>query len=102
MDEEQALKRESRPVRPHAWRDVMAKAMARDPAIGVWKLNLTRSSFKRFSPPQSGSMTVEPWGDGLKVTAIMIDARGNKFNPQIAYKFDGRDYPLKDSPLADT
>jgi hypothetical protein len=81
---------------------VMAKQMTPDPAIGVWKLNVPKSSFRLVPAPKSSVMKVEPWEDGLKVSADSIDAQGNRLHPETAYKFDGKDYPLKGSPLADT
>jgi len=75
--------------------------MPPDPAVGVWQLDIARSSFKRVPALKSRTMTVEPWEDGLKVSVIMIDAQGNQLQPQTSYKFDGKDYPLKGSPIAD-
>ena len=79
----------------------MAEQMAPDPAIGTWKLNFASSSFRLFPAPKSSVMKVEAWEDGLKVTADTVDAQGNKVHPEAAYKFDGKDYPIKGSPLAD-
>jgi hypothetical protein len=78
----------------------MAKAMAPDPAIGIWTLNLSKSSFRLVPTPSM--VKIEAWEDGLKVTADIPGARGNKRQPVIVYKFDGQEYPLVGSPLADT
>ena len=72
----------------------MAKAMAPDPAIGVWKLNIAQSSFALAPAPKGSVMKVEAWEGGLKVIADTIDADGNRHCPTIACKFDGKDYPL--------
>ena len=80
----------------------MAKAMAPDPAIGVWKLDLGKSCFRRLLAPKSSVMKVEPWEDGLRVSADTFDTEGNKVHTATAYKFDGKDYPIKGSPLANT
>jgi len=74
--------------------------MAPYPAIGVWKLNLKKSSLRLVPTP--GVLSVEPWGNGLKVSANTNDVQRKPFHPAIAYKFDGKDYPLKGSTLADT
>src|SRR5215467_8580736 len=81
---------------------VMAKAMAPDPAIGVWKLDLDKSNFALLPAPKGSVMKVEAWKDALKVSADTIDAHGNRICPTIECKFDGADYPITDSPLADS
>jgi hypothetical protein len=78
----------------------MAKAMAPDPAIGIWRLNLSKSSLRLVPTPSV--MKIESCEDGLKVSADIIDPQGNKLQPAIVYKFDGQDYPLVGSPIADT
>ena len=80
----------------------MARQMAQDPAIGTWKLNLVKSNFKLTPAPKSSVLRVEAWEDGLKLSVDTVDAQGNKLRPEAAYKFDGKDYPIKGSPLADT
>ena len=44
----------------------MAKQMAPDPAIGTWKLNVAKSSFKLTPPLKSSVGKVEAWEGGLK------------------------------------
>jgi hypothetical protein len=78
----------------------MAKDAAPDPAIGIWKLSVPLSSFTLIPLPKV--IRVEAWNDGLKVSAEIIDAHGNKTHLQIAYKCDGNDYPLTGFPLADS
>ena len=80
----------------------MATESAPDPAIGIWKLSVPLSSFTLGPIPKSSFIRVEAWNDGLKVSAEIIDAHGNKTHPQIAYKCDGNDYPLTGFPLADS
>ncbi len=38
----------------------------------------------------------------LKVNADIVDAQENKMHVEAAYKFDGKDYPIKGLPMADT
>jgi hypothetical protein len=80
----------------------MGKAIAADPAIGIWKLNLVKSGFALAPAPKSSMIKVEARGDGLKVTADTVNATGNRLQPEIVYKFDGKDYPLTGSPLVDS
>ena len=80
----------------------MSKPMAPGPAIRIWKLNVGNSTFRLVPAPTSSVMRIETWEDGLKVSADTIDGQRNKLHTETAYKFDGKDYPLTGSPLADT
>jgi hypothetical protein len=77
----------------------MAKPTA--PA-GVWKLNLNNSPFVLRPAPKSSVIKVQRWEDGVSVSTDTIDAAGNNFHLEVAYKFNGRDYPVSGSPIADT
>ena len=89
------------PANHHSMEVIMAKPAAPDPAIGIWKLNVGESTFKIIPAPKSTIMKIEVWEDGLKIRVDTIDAQGNELHPEVAYKFDGKDYPMKGSPLAD-
>jgi hypothetical protein len=80
----------------------LAKQMEPDPAIGTWKLNVAKSSFKLTPAPKSSVLKIEAWEDGVRVNLDTVDAQGNKLHPEATYKFDGKDYPIKGSSLADT
>jgi hypothetical protein len=43
----------------------------------------------------------EPWEDGMKATMDVVDAEGKKIHAEVAAKFDGKDYAIKGSPMAD-
>jgi hypothetical protein len=74
-----------------------------DPLIGTWKLNLTKSKYSLGPPPKSQIIKYEPYGgDGLKITTDGVDAQGNSTHTETSAKFDGKDYPLTGSPIADT
>ena len=72
-----------------------------DPMVGTWKLNLSKSTYSPGPAPKSGISKFEPWEDGMKATIDMVDGRGNKIHSEAAVKFDGKDYPIKGSPIAD-
>jgi hypothetical protein len=80
----------------------MAKEIASDPAIGIWKLDIDRSSFALGPAPKASVMNIEACGDGLKLSTNTIDHQGNRTHMDAAYKFDGKDYPLNGSSVADT
>jgi hypothetical protein len=78
----------------------MARPIAPNPAVGLWKLNLAKSSFRLVPIPSV--LKIEPREDGLKVSADTIDAKGTNLHPAVVYKFDGKNYPLVGTPVADT
>jgi hypothetical protein len=80
----------------------MAKELATDPTIGVWKLDVDKSNFTLGPAPMGSVMKVEAWEDGLKMSADTIAAGGERIHPEIAYRFDGNDYSLTGSPVADS
>ena len=81
----------------------MSKRMpANDPILGTWKVNLSKSTYIPGPAPQSATNKFEPWEDGMKGTIEIVDAQGNAIRAETNVKFDGIDYPLKGSPMADT
>src|SRR6266705_3596327 len=78
---------------------IMAKQMA--PDLGTWKLNIAKSTFKLTPAIKSETAKVEPWENGRKFSADIVDAQGNKMRIEATFKFDGKDYPIKGSPMLD-
>jgi hypothetical protein len=74
---------------------------ASDPMIGTWKLNLSKSTYTPGPAPKSAINKFEPWEDGIKATIDLVDGHGNKIHAEIAARFDGKDYPINGSPIAD-
>ena len=81
---------------------MMAKpTSANDPMIGTWKLNVSKSNFTPGPAPKSAISKFEPWEDGIKATIDLVDGQGNRVHLEVAARFDGKDYPIKGSPIAD-
>jgi len=76
-------------------------AQASDPRIGTWKLNVAKSKYSPGPPPKSQTLTVEPSGQGEKVTSEVVNADGTSTTTQYTANFDGKDYPLTGSAIAD-
>jgi len=76
-------------------------AQGGDPRIGTWKLNVAKSKYSPGPPPQSQTLKVEPSGQGEKVTSEVVNADGTSTTSQYAANFDGKDYPLTGSTIAD-
>src|SRR6266436_5965307 len=81
---------------------VSVSAQTTDPRMGTWKLNVAKSQFSPGPPPQSLTVKVEPSGQGEKVTAEFVNADGTRTTTQYTANFDGKDYPLTGSRIADT
>ena len=74
-----------------------------DPAIGPWKLNVAKSKYSPGPPPKSGTTRIEPYGkNGIRLTAETVNAQGNPTRIEWSAEFDGKDYPVKANPNADT
>ena len=74
---------------------------ANDPMIGTWKLNVSKSTYTPGPVPKSATNRFEPWEDGMKATIDVVDGQGNNILAEVTAKFDGKDYPVKGSPIAD-
>jgi hypothetical protein len=74
---------------------------SKDPMMGTWKLNLAKSTYSPGPAPKNAINKFEPWEDGMKATVDLVDGQGNKMHAETTAKFDGNDYPLKGSPMAD-
>ena len=80
----------------------MAKQIPADnPMIGTWKVNLAKSTYVPGPAPRSATTKFDSWGDGVRVTGDIVDAQGNNIHLEAAAKFDGKEYPIKGSPIAD-
>src|SRR5262245_9038851 len=74
---------------------------APDPMVGIWKVNLSKSTYSPGPAPKSGVNKFEHGEDGMKATIEIVDGQGNKIHSEAAVKFDGKDYPITGSPIAD-
>ena len=69
-----------------------------DPAIGRWKLNVAKSMYRPgVTPPKSALVTIEPAGQGIKVTVRTIGGDGQITEMQYTAYVDGNDYPVTGS-----
>jgi hypothetical protein len=80
----------------------VAAAQARDPRTGTWILNVAKSSYKPGPPPRSQTVRIEPSGQGEHIRSEALNANGTRVVTEYTAAFDGTDYPLKGSPVANT
>ena len=80
-----------------------AQAQAQDPRIGTWKLNVAKSKYDPGPAPKSETRIYKPYGNGgVSVTMEQIGADGKPSTRTYSMNFDGKDYPYKGNPDADT
>jgi hypothetical protein len=77
-------------------------AMAADPHVGTWKLNLAKSKINSGPPNKSEAFTITAQENGIKIVGDVVDATGKANHIEFAPKFDGKDYPLPGNPDVDT
>jgi hypothetical protein len=72
---------------------------AADPFVGTWKLNSGRSLFDPKHRPQDATMVIEPKGDGYRMIATGINAKGEPVSERPRDMVpDGRGYPVEGFP----
>lgn len=77
-------------------------AQAQEAFYGLWKVDLSKSKYSPGPAPKSNMKKYEPWQDGFKATQDVVTAKGEKVHVEVIAKVDGKDYPGKGSPDADT
>lgn len=77
-------------------------AQSKDPLMGNWKLNVEKSKFSPGPAPKSLTVMIEPSGKGRHVTTEQISADGSRVATEYTANYDGKDYPIKGSMIADT
>ena len=77
-------------------------AQSKDPGMGTWKLNVEKSKYSPGPAPKSLTAKFEPSGKGVTVTTESVGPDGKASGTQYTANYDGKDYPLKGSSIADT
>jgi hypothetical protein len=73
-----------------------------DPQVGVWKLNVAKSTYSPGPAPKSANTTIEAVGTGAKVVVDQVLADGTKRHWEFTANYDGKDSPITGNPDADT
>jgi hypothetical protein len=78
-------------------------ALAEDPHIGTWKLNLAKSKYSpASSAPKSATMIFTAQDNGVKCVSEGVESNGKAYHEEFAPKYDGKDYPYTGSSEVDT
>jgi hypothetical protein len=81
---------------------LVTAAVAADPFIGTWKMNVSKSKAQNPSMlPKSEIITNEGVDNGLKTNYDGVDAEGKAYHVVWSGKYDGKDYPLTGDPNRD-
>lgn len=79
-----------------------ASAQSDPRRFGTWKLNVAKSKYSPGPAPKSLTAKIEAAGKGIKVTTEGVSADGKPMAGSYTANYDGKDYPLTGSPVADT
>ena len=77
-------------------------AQAADPLVGTWKLNVAKSTYSPGPAPKSLTAKIEAAGEGEKLTADGVRGDDTPIRVEYTAQYDGKDYPISGSPMADT
>jgi len=69
-------------------------ALAADPAIGTWKLNLAKSTFSPGPAPKSQTRSYAESAQGTTLTVKTTAADGKESVATLTFKDDGKPYPV--------
>jgi hypothetical protein len=79
-------------------------AMAADPFVGTWKLNVAKTKAQEKTIPtfKSDLVKIEAQENGLKFTFDRVDANGKAIHFTNTAKFDGKDHPTTGNSAFDS
>jgi hypothetical protein len=73
-------------------------ALAADPVVGTWKLNLTKSTFSPGPAPKSQTRTYTESLQGMLLVIKTTTADGKESTTTLTFKDDGKPYPASGNP----
>jgi len=77
-------------------------AIAANPVVGTWQLNLAKSKFSPGPAPKTDTRTYTESADSITMIWKSVAADGKEMNVKSTFKTDGKDYPLTGSANFDT
>jgi hypothetical protein len=79
---------------------VTLAGQSKDPWVGTWRLNTTKSTYSPGPKPVSSTVTIQASEGGIKQTTEQSLGLGAS-RSEFAAGFDGKDYPIRGNPNAD-
>jgi uncharacterized ParB-like nuclease family protein len=77
-------------------------ALAADPVVGTWKLNVAKSTFSPGPAPKSQTRSYAESAQGMTLTVKTITADGKESTTTLTFKVDGKPYPASGNPDFDS
>jgi hypothetical protein len=77
-------------------------ALAADPVVGTWKLNLAKSTFSPGPAPKSQTRSYAESAQGMTLTVKTTSSDGKESTTTLTFKDDGKPYPVRGNPDFDT
>jgi len=79
-----------------------ASAQPVDPLLGTWTLVVAQSKYTPGPAPKALAIRFAAAGDGIKVTVDETGADGRVIHSEFSANYDGKEYPITGSPVADS
>jgi hypothetical protein len=76
-------------------------AMAADPFVGTWKINLEKSKYDPGPAPKSLILKILAEDDGIKIVNDRVGADGKPTHSEMSIKIDGKNHPATWNPNVD-
>jgi hypothetical protein len=74
----------------------VAQTQSADPWLGVWKVDLAKSTFSPGpTPTVAATVTIERSGKSMMTTIEGTDPQGKPTRTETVWMFDGKDNPVK-------
>lgn len=77
-------------------------AMAADPVVGSWTLDVAKSKFSPGPALKSATRVYTESANGMSLDGKTVAADGKEASMHVAYKADGKSYPITGNPDADS
>ena len=77
-------------------------AMAADPVVGTWTLDVAKSKFSPGPALKSATRVYTESADGVTLDSKNVGADGKEISLHVAYKADGTSYPVTGNADADS
>ena len=73
-----------------------------NPWLGMWKLNLAKSTYPPGQAPRNSAYNFQVAGTNLTNTVETVDAAGSSTNTTNPHIYDGQVHPITGNPSVDT
>jgi hypothetical protein len=79
-----------------------AVAMAADPFVGTWKMNMEKSMFPQGQAPKSAILAITRQENVIRLTTDLVATDGKSTHEEASLNLDGKEQPVKGNPNINT